>query len=369
VVYGSAVQLAKARYSEPFDTRAKSQFLRIELAPANAPWLFALPGMGALVGVYGRMLDYTLPHGVGTVWREHEVFWRDQMRKWSPYEGVRGQGLWPADAVTAASSIGVQGYYLADLELIDLKGLTDRHVARQPVLRPNEARFMGHDRVAQPEYLAQRGLNLLVNPAAPDRHAALRDAPFALRLADDLWLPFSSSAPDWVERAFAERGLWRWAAARRLGCFEGGSDDGWSLAGDAFAGGVGRDGLPTRTLRWPARCVEPGTLSSRDASGGGAGRGVARSPFFRVPPDPSLELRLAGTAGAGVRLVDGSGAVLAERAARETGWLVPEHLELAPLAGRDVALEAYDGADDAWVAVSGVVVLQARPLEPEAGRP
>lgn len=365
VVYGSAVQIAKARYTERFDTREKSQFLRVKLDPGNTPWLFALPGMSALIGVYGAMQDYTLRHGVGTVWREHEVFWRDQMRNWKPYAAVRGRSLWPSDAVTAGTSIGVPGYYLADLELIDLKGLTDRHVARQPA-RANEDRFMAHDRVAEPGYLLSRGFNLLIQPAARDGREALRAAPFALRLADDLWLPFSSRTPDWVETAFSGRGLWRWTTARKLGCFEEGAGEGWTFEGDAFLGRVRTDLVPTRTLVWPARCSSRAGLSSRDASGQGRGRGVVRSPTFRVPPDAGLELRLAGR-GAGVRLVDRSGAVLAERTAQDADRLQPAHVDLAPYAGRDLALDVYDDADDAWVAVAGVVVLQARPLETDSG--
>ena len=59
----------------------------------------------------------------------------------------------PSDAVTSRGSIGISGYYLADLELIDAKGLTDRHVARLPVTRTNDQRYMAHDRSADWPYL------------------------------------------------------------------------------------------------------------------------------------------------------------------------------------------------------------------------
>jgi hypothetical protein len=360
LLYGSAVQIAKARHTMSFETRRTSQFLFAKLEREDSPWLFALPLMPWLAGVYNDLQDYTLRRGVGTVWREHEVFWRDELVKWKPYGIVRDTDVLPKDAVTARGSIGVIGYYLASVELIDQKGLTDRSVARTGTPRPNEARYMAHDRYATPEYLISRGLNFYPEPAATSLRDALNAWPFALKLRDDLWMPFSSRLPAWVETAFRGQEVWRWAVAAEVGCFHAGAESGWSLDGPAFAAGARGDVPRTRTIQWPERCSNAAGLISSDAQGGGLGQGTARSPLFRIPAGASIEARLFGvrSTDVGLRVIDAEENVIAELHPGETAAAMIEHVDLGPFEGREARVELYDRSEDAWVGALGIVLLR-----------
>jgi hypothetical protein len=250
--------------------------------------------------------------------------------------------------------------------LIDLKGLTDRKVARQTSDRPNDRRYMAHDRFASLEYLHSRGFNVLVEPAVRTRGEALLVAPFALQLADDVWMPFNSRLPEWVDTAFSGRPLWLWRTEREVGCFANGLPPGWTLEGGAFAEGLGETALPARTLLWPERCAMARVLSTR---GSGAERkGLARSPRFEARADTMLELRLGGTHvdQVGARLVDAGGAILSTIVPIDETSLFPEHFDLSPFAGRELSLEIFDDSADGWVMVTAIVVLQARSL-PDGG--
>ena len=44
-------------------------------------------------------------------------------------------------------------YFVPDLKIIDYHGLTDATVARTPVTKGNDRRFIAHDRAPSPEYL------------------------------------------------------------------------------------------------------------------------------------------------------------------------------------------------------------------------
>jgi len=321
-----------------------------------------LPGMPLLVDAYNDLQAYTLRRGVGTVWREHEVFWRHEMRGWQPYAIARGTGALPPDAVTARGAIGVSGYYTANLVLIDQKGLTDRHVARSATDRPNEQRYMAHDRYASMEYLFARGFNVHLERAATSRHQALMTAPFALRISDEVWMPFSSRLPDWVETAFGDRPLWGWKTVAQVGCFRAGADSGWTLEGPAFSAGARTDVPPTRTIQWAARCAPDAGLSSRDAQGGGSGQGTVRSPLFRIPEGAAIEARLFGPRSdrCDLRVVDAEGRLLSSVRAGDESAAAIVHLDLSPWAGQEARVELFDGSDEGWIGALAIVLLEPR---------
>jgi hypothetical protein len=225
LAYTSAVQVAKDLATAPLATRADTQKMLVKLPRESFPWLYWMPGMPSLLGLYDAVTPYLAAHGVAAPYAEHKFFWKQEMANFAPYEALRGSGGLPEDAVTSRGSIGISGYYLADLELIDAKGLTDAHVARLPVLRTNDQRYMAHDRSADWPYLEKRGFNLMVQPAARSAEAALERSNYALRIRDDLWMPFDVLSTTWADRAFrGGQEVRTWKLLRPIGCFA--EDDG-----------------------------------------------------------------------------------------------------------------------------------------------
>ena len=117
-------------------------------------------------------------------------------------------GVFPQDALTAAIVLGIQSYFMPDLRVVDGLGLTDKTVARNPVIWSNSERFMAHDRRPPPGYiLEERGVNIMVLPSATSEQEGLRRAAYALRVGPDLWMPFDAADHDWVLAHFDRRML------------------------------------------------------------------------------------------------------------------------------------------------------------------
>jgi hypothetical protein len=363
-MYVAAIQVAKLDASLRFTTRASSHGLIVQLTRDNSPWLWRLPGMGLLVPVWSRACDFTLRHGVGVVWREHERFWREERASWEPLACLREKGALPADMVVSCISIGTIGYYLASTTLIDEKGLTDRHVAHMQTPRANEQRYMAHDRSADEEYLLARGVNARVRASARDPRSALEHAGFALHACNEVWMAFDTRDAAWAGRAFRGRELWGWTVAQKVGTFESGTD-GWTLEG-VFAGGPRTGLVPGRARMWPPHGSGIHNLDSRDASGSARGTGNARSPAFDARAGVRLSVRLVGDShggAAGARLVC-AGETVRELKSLQPNSFVPVLIDLAPYAGRPCVLEVFDDSDDAWVGAGDVVLLAPGPIEP-----
>ena len=114
-----------------------------------------------------------------------------------------GRGVFPEDALTATGALGIQSYFLPDLRVVDGHGLVDATVARNPVARPNRERQMAHDRRPPPGYvLDERGVNIMVRPAAPSEQEALGRGAYALEVVPNLWMPFDAADHDWVLLSF-----------------------------------------------------------------------------------------------------------------------------------------------------------------------
>ena len=151
----------------------------VELNEENAEWLLAVPGMPMLVAISNDLRRVSIQHFVATPFPEHREFANFQMRNWKPYEKME-RGIIPDDALMTDLSLG-KFYYLPDLKVIDVNGLTDATVARTPVTRPNLERVIAHDRRPPPEYLKQRGVNIRIFDPASSATAALRHAGRRLR--------------------------------------------------------------------------------------------------------------------------------------------------------------------------------------------
>ena len=107
----------------------------------------------------------------------------------------------------ADTAMGIRFYYLPDLKVIDLRGLTDATVARNPVERPNHQRIIAHDRRPPAGYLEQRGVNFTIHPPVTSELQALGRAEYAVKVGPALWMPFDSPDRQWVFDRFAGRDL------------------------------------------------------------------------------------------------------------------------------------------------------------------
>ncbi len=352
-LYATSLQRAHTRLASELSGRKQTATMFVEITPEVAPEVFWLPGMGLMVPTYNEWQSWCIEHWIGTRHREHQEFARMRVDMYGGYERFVGRDLFPEDAVAAEISVGVLPFVLPDLTVIDTKGLTDHTVARTPVERTNDRRHMAHDRQATPEYLAERGVNIDVMPMRPNRAAALRLAPYAIELAHEMWMPFTSPDHEWVLRAFADRGLVvrdgvpsAPSKGGGLGDFDEGLD-GWILQGVAF------EDNPTTGSRPRQRPIEGavgGFLNSFHATERDAVVGRASSPPFVVREGDVLHFRVGGgqRPSVGVFLLDERGQVLGSWRGSRTETLADVAVSLAEHVGQQLRVEVRDDDTAGW---------------------
>ena len=180
--------------------------VHIQVDENNAGWLLAVPGMSMVVAVSNDLRRQMEESMVAVRFARHRAFANQRIEQWSEYERIR-RGVIPEDAVMAETGIGAAFYYLRDLRVIDLDGLTDATVARNPVTTPNKDRRIAHDRTAPAGYLEQRGVNIYVYERARSMSEALDRGAYALLVGNDLWMPFDSPDHAWVVSRFGASAL------------------------------------------------------------------------------------------------------------------------------------------------------------------
>ena len=217
--YASAIQ--GALLLEGSKVRGYSTLMHFELDEGNASWLLAAPGMSVLVPMSNELRRRAVGQLVALRFAEHREYAKKQIGMWGPY-GNMERDLFPDDALSERGNIGVSCYYLPDLKFVDLGGLTDATIARNPVERPNHERIMAHDRRVPPGYLEERGVNLRVGSAVTSKSQALQRADFAVKAGPGLWMPLRSSDHGWIIERFSEHGLVQ--RAQRLVVDEDGID-------------------------------------------------------------------------------------------------------------------------------------------------
>ena len=185
--------------------RERISKLHIELDEGNAWRLLTAPGMPMLVAISNELRRQASQQSVAARFTEHREFLNRQMWAWRPYENM-DDGAIPDDALMARGGLG-RFYWLPDLQVIDLDGLTDATVARNPVEHPNHRRVIGHDRQPPRGYLEERGVNINIRPSATSKLQALDRAEYAVKVGPSLWMPFDSPDRQWVLDRFAGRGL------------------------------------------------------------------------------------------------------------------------------------------------------------------
>lgn len=382
LVYGLAIPVAHDLSAFQRGGRGETGRMKVELTPSSAPWVWALPPNALWMSSYHAWQFWCVDHSILSRHREHQDFarlmrsWFEEIKPWST------AGIWPADAVSAESSIGVYGYFLADLPVIDKKGLTDATVARHEVTTPNAQRQMAHDRSPPPGYLESRGYNLEVDPVQHSQLAALKRAPYALRLDDRVWVPLKTPNPDWLEAAFAGRDVHRrdelddpfrgdvgaastpsvthdgqtFTVRQTLASFDDGPD-GWTLDGLAFAGNptrgawVGQDSLKGFVGRGLLNSFHPTRLD--------AATGTATSPAFIAQPGDHLAVRLGGKGTLTVLADDDT--TLATLKAGGGTTLAEQVLDLAPWTGQPLRLRLTDDHARTMVLLDDVRLVQGQP--------
>ena len=202
--YSSAMQFALLLRGDETDTLAGTP--RVRLDRREARWLFGVPGMSLFYRVNEDLRAKMTRHSIGWKSVKFRQVYKITEMAFRPYEGHL-RGKMPKDAVMGIGMLGLIGYYLADMTIIDFYGLTDKTVAHNPVLRSNDERRMAHDRVPPYGYLDQRGVNISILRAARSEDEALDVAGYALRLDEDLWMPFNAIDHQWVQDRFGGPGL------------------------------------------------------------------------------------------------------------------------------------------------------------------
>ena len=183
------------------------RFMHSELNDKNAGrWLVA-PGMSKLAAMSNALRRESTRSLAPSPWMEHRAFARRQLGWFKPYENM-ARGTLPDDAVGQAGALGIVSYYLPDLEIVDVAGLTDAVVARHPQTMSGR-RLLAHERQPPPGYLEKRGVNFYMRPATRSVAEAFHFAHYALEIGPNLWMSFESNDPQWVAERFAGRNLKR----------------------------------------------------------------------------------------------------------------------------------------------------------------
>ena len=128
------------------ETRAETAGLFVPLAPR-----FPAP-LAPLVRVWDGWQEWLVAHKVGLRHQEHKVFARHR-REVLPTRASGARIPWSQRNVLVESAVGVTGWVLPGVAILDRFGLNDRVVARLPAPPRPEGRLMAHERLAPQAYL------------------------------------------------------------------------------------------------------------------------------------------------------------------------------------------------------------------------
>ena len=283
----------------------------------------ALPA--SWLAAHSDSAHYCWLHGIAAPHYVLRALWTRLEQDFGPYERVYGKSRIPESLVISRASVGIVPFYLGEVTVIDRHGLTDRHVARLQLEKPNDERFLAHDRFVDVAYLGQRGVNIDIGK--PQDVAVSRAGEVLLRGAT------RGRPVDALRRPRPGVGLRDVRGTRRLDACGGrraryvrrGLPRRLGGRGDALHGqpvsAQPRNLRPWNTrvpIEWkPRRFSDESMIHTGLSPNGKRATGRARSPEFRPPPGCLLEFRFGGRRkGTGVALYEG------ERKLRE--WTPPQ---------------------------------------------
>ncbi len=253
------------------------------------------PGTQALFAISNDLISGLAPRLNGVNVTFHRDYATARIRDWSPYEHVPREAI-PEDAVAAVPGIGISSFYVPALRVVDIFGLTDAAIARNPTTRPNQRRVIAHDRVPPPGYLERRRVNFQPQPLAGSARVALARTRYTVQVGPDLWMPFDAADHEWVLDRFDGRLVLTAKdvdGVRVISDFEGGLD-GWQPSNDGIRShdliadpSHSHGGSSYQSSRWLLTSYHPDHESAAIAT--------ARSPLFTADPDDCLGFLIAGT--------------------------------------------------------------------------
>ena len=197
--YSSAMQFAML--TRLADTGRVAHFSTIKLDHQDSGYLFVAPGMDYLYQINEGLRAKMAPHFIGWKFNKHRQEMLAGKTESASYEDAL-RGKMPEDAMTVHGVLGVRGYYMHNIQIVDYYGLADKTIARNLEVPINEKRAMAHDRRPPYGYLEQRGVNMSIWPPARSEAEALERGRYALRLEEDLWMPFNAVDHQWVQDSF-----------------------------------------------------------------------------------------------------------------------------------------------------------------------
>ena len=357
--YASAIQgvlLFEGRTMLQSQDAAPSQ---VALDDQNAAWLLTVPGMPALVALSNDLRFESGRHLVGMRTYEHHAAARWRIGGWQPYEHTASRFL-PGDAEMTMDAMGIGPYFLPDVVFVDVFGLVDATVARNPVARSNSERVIAHDRTPPPGYLQRRGVNIRIDHAVTTEAQALVRRNYALNVGPEIWMPFDVVDHLWANERFANFDLRarnrfsstdptgnrftvdgvRYVGEQFLGRFDGTDLDGWHREVKAV---TNHELAPFLDRRSPVKGrVGPGFLTTY-YPGKWERTGEAYSPVFTARDDQYLMFLIAGERHdlVGLRLLADGEEVAVWRG---DNWRRFEMViyPLRQLAGKELQLEIFN---------------------------
>lgn len=105
-----------------------------------------------VIDQWDKWQAWLIMHHVGMRHQEHKIF-HEFMTADMPARTEGLQFRWEQRIIMSATCVGVVGWVLPGVAVIDALGLNDRVIARTPVNEPKEQRQMAHDRKPPPGYI------------------------------------------------------------------------------------------------------------------------------------------------------------------------------------------------------------------------
>ena len=339
------------------------------LTVATGLLLTTVPGTQPLIAISGDLVGGLAPHLIGSRVTALREYADRRIRHWQSFEDVPREVI-PEDAVAAVKAVGIAPFYAPALRVVDVHGLTDSTIARNPTMRPESERVVAHERSPPPGYVERRDVNFRPQPLAETARLALARARYAAQVGPGLWMPFDAADHEWVLERFDGHLLHTAEdldGIRVISDFEKGLD-GWQPSGDAVRHiDVLASSYP---VDFGSYHSSRGMLAAFHADDGPLATGTARSPEFTAAADDCLGFLIVGGDGVrtGLRLLANGdeeyvwqaekGAV---RGGQPFGSLGFVSYPLAEIADRVLQLELfdYDRGKNGFVALDHVTLMRA----------